>query len=104
MTTFDSREKAYEGKFAHDQELEFKIVTRAKRRLAYWAAEQMGLDEDARETYAEEVLKASITQNPSAVDKIVADFGGKSIGLGKTEVLRQREKCYQEARKHFMEE
>ena len=31
MTTFDDRENAFENKFAHDQEMQFKAIARALR-------------------------------------------------------------------------
>lgn len=104
MTTFEDRELAYEKKYAQDQETEFKITAYARRLLGRWAAEQMGYDEEEAESYAEEVLKASIGMGTTAVDKIVEDFGGKAIGLGKSEVIRQREHCYHEARERFLKE
>ena len=43
MTTFDEREQAFEGKFAHDQEMAFRVTARRNRLLGQWAAAQMGL-------------------------------------------------------------
>lgn len=104
MTTFDERESAYETKYAKDKETEFKIMAYARRLLGKWAAQQMRLGEEEATAYAEEVLKASIGQGTTAVDKIATDFGGKAIGLGKSEIIRQREIFYQQARFHFLGE
>ena len=46
MTSFDDREKAYEKKFAHDAELEFKASARRNKLLGVWAAEKMGMTGD----------------------------------------------------------
>ncbi len=43
MTTFDEREKDFEARFKHDQELQFKVTARRNRLLGLWAAGQMGL-------------------------------------------------------------
>ena len=43
MTTFDDRERAFETKFAHDEEMKFRITARRNRLLGEWAARQMGL-------------------------------------------------------------
>ena len=40
MTTFDDRERAFEAKYAHDQELQFKVAARRNRLVAAWAAER----------------------------------------------------------------
>ena len=45
MTTFDDRERAFETKFAHDEEMKFRITARRNRLLGEWAARQMGLSE-----------------------------------------------------------
>ncbi|NBO19216.1 MAG: DUF1476 family protein, partial [Proteobacteria bacterium] len=42
MTTFDDRDKAFENKFAHDEELKFKIHARAVKLLGLWAAGLLG--------------------------------------------------------------
>ena len=34
MTTFDDRERAFEEKFARDQDLQFKILARRNRMVA----------------------------------------------------------------------
>ena len=52
MTTFDNREQAFESKFAHDEELDFKAKARRNRQLGLWAGELMGLEGDHLEQYA----------------------------------------------------
>ena len=47
MTTFDKREDAFEKKFAHDEELQFKAAARRNKLLGLWAAEKMGIAGDA---------------------------------------------------------
>ena len=52
MTTFDDREKGFEGKFAHDAELEFKATARRNKLLGLWAGELMGLEGQHLDDYA----------------------------------------------------
>jgi hypothetical protein len=40
MTTFDKRENAFEERFAHDAELQFKITARRNKLVGQWAAEK----------------------------------------------------------------
>ena len=47
MTTFDEREKDFEARFKHDQELQFKVTARRNRLLGLWAAGLMGLGGEA---------------------------------------------------------
>ena len=41
---FDDRERAFENKYARDQEMQFKIVARRNRLLGKWAAQEDGAD------------------------------------------------------------
>ena len=54
MPTFNDREKAEEAKYAHDQELEFKVNARRNKLLGLWAAELMGMSGETAEAYARE--------------------------------------------------
>ena len=38
MTTFDDRENAFEAKFAHDSEMQFRAEARRNKLLGLWAA------------------------------------------------------------------
>jgi hypothetical protein len=62
MTTFDDREQAFENKFAHDENVEFKAVARRNRMLGLWAAGLMGLEGDHIEEYARAVIKSDFEQ------------------------------------------
>ena len=62
MTTFDDREQAFENKFAHDEELEFKAVARRNRMLGVWAAGLMGLEGDHVDEYAKAVVRSDFEQ------------------------------------------
>ena len=76
MTSFEDREKGFERKFAHDEELKFKAMARRNRLLGLWAAEQMGIAGDDAQTYAREVVKADL-EEPGDEDvfrKIRKDF------------------------------
>lgn len=58
MTTFDNREKAFEEKYAHDQELQFKVNARRNKLFGLWVAKQMGKDGAEAEQYAKDVVMA----------------------------------------------
>ena len=59
---FKDREKGFESKFAHDQEMQFKIMNRRNRLLGLWAAEQMGKTGDAAAAYAKDVVAADFEE------------------------------------------
>ena len=82
MTAFDNREKEFEARFKHDQELQFKVTARRNRLLGLWAAERMGLAGDAAQSYAKEVVEAEFKGGDRhVVAKLVADLAAKGQGV-----------------------
>ena len=78
MPTFDDREKEFEARFKHDQELQFKVKARRNRMLGLWAAERMGLSADAADAYAKEVIDAEFHGGDRhIVEKVCADLNAK---------------------------
>ena len=56
MSTFDERKDAFENKFAHEQNLIFKIEALRNKMLGAWAAGVKGLDEDKTEEYIRKIF------------------------------------------------
>ncbi len=79
MSTFNDREAAYENKYAHDEEMKFKIAARANKLLGLWAAGLLGKSDDDAATYALEVIKSDFEEagHEDVVRKVVADFNGE---------------------------
>jgi hypothetical protein len=91
MTNFEDREKGFERKFAHDEELKFKATARRNRLLGLWAAAQLGLAGDAAQAYARDVIKADLAE-PGEEDvfrKIRADFDAKGVNQSDHQIRRQ---------------
>ena len=83
MTSFEDRERAFEAKFAHDEEMQFRITARRNRLLGEWAAKLMGLENV--EDYARAVVKSDFEQ-PGDDDVLRKVFGDlKSAGDSATE-------------------
>ena len=81
MTTFEDREKGFERKFAHDEELKFKATARRNKLLGLWAADKLGLTGDEAQAYAREIVKADLAE-PGEEDvfrKVRSDFDAKGI-------------------------
>lgn len=79
MSTFDDRENAFEAKFAHDAEMQFKAQARANKLLGLWAADLMGKTGDDAAAYALEVITADFEEagHEDVVRKVVGDLGDK---------------------------
>jgi hypothetical protein len=88
MTTFDDRERGFEAKFAHDQEVEFKAVARRNRLLGLWAAELMGLQSKHREDYAKAVVKSDFEQpgEDDVLRKVFEDLKGSGVAASEGDV------------------
>ena len=79
MTTFNEREKGFEQKYKHDQDLQFKVNARRNKLLGLWAAEQMGLSGADAEAYAKQVVQADFEKpgDSDVVAKVVNDLSAK---------------------------
>ena len=62
MTTFDDRKNAFENKFAHDAEMQFKAHARSNKMLGLWAASLLGKSGAEADAYAMEVVKADFVE------------------------------------------
>ncbi len=93
MTTFDDRENAFEAKFAHDSEMQFKAEARRNKLLGLWAAGLMGKSAEDAAAYAMTVVAADFEEagDEDVVRKVVGDLAGKadaaSVRLKMVELL-----------------
>jgi len=80
MTTFEDRENAFENKFAHDSEMQFRAEARRNKLAGLWAAGLLGRSDAEAAAYAMEVVSADFDEAGSedVVRKLVADLGGKA--------------------------
>ena len=80
MTIFDDREHAFEAKFAHDAEMQFRVEARRNKLVAAWAAELLGKTGADAEAYAATVVAADFAEAGDAdvLRKLAADLNGKA--------------------------
>jgi hypothetical protein len=80
MANFNDREKAFENKFAHDAEMQFKADAKRNKLLGLWAAELLGKSSDDAAAYALEVVKSNFAEPGQEVvyRKISDDLGDKA--------------------------
>ena len=83
MSGMDDRLAAFEAKFAHDEQLSFKVTARRNKLVALWAAEMMGKPEDALQAYVIEVISSDFEEagDEDVIRKVSADLeaAGKSV-------------------------
>lgn len=80
MTTFDDRENAFESKFAHDADMQFRAEARRNKLLGLWAAGLLGKSDDDAAAYAMSVVSADFEEAgiEDVVRKVAADLGALS--------------------------
>ncbi len=106
MTTFNEREKAFEDKYKHDQELQFKVEVRRNKLLGLWVAEHLGLAGDEAQAYAKEVVAADFEEPGDAdvVRKILGDLGAKGVEIGEDQLRKKMAELVPVAKEQVMTE
>ena len=106
MTTFDKREKVFEDKYKHDQELQFKVEVRRNKLLGLWVAELLGLSGADAEAYAKEVVRADF-EEPGVDDvirKIQGDAAPKNLDLSEHRIRKKMDELTVVAKEQVMTE
>ena len=105
MTTFDDRERAFETKYARDEEMQFRITARRNRLLGEWAARLMGLNEAEAESYAKDVIRADFEEagDDDVIRKLLGDLISAGVEVDEAAIRQALEHKTVEARRHFVE-
>lgn len=106
MTGFSDREKAKEGKYAHDQELEFKIVARRNKLVGMWAAGLMGKSDEEAEAYGKEVVIADLEEagEEDVFRKLRGDLDAAGVDCSDHQIRKHMESLMETAREQVMNE
>ncbi|MGO9134514.1 MAG: DUF1476 domain-containing protein [Methylovirgula sp.] len=104
MTTFDEREKAFEAKLAHDEELKFKATVRRNKWLGLWAAEKLGKSGADAEDYAADVIAVELEEqgDEGVFKKLRADFDAASVTLSDHQIRREMDALFAQATEEIM--
>ena len=105
MTTFDDREKAFEAKFAHDEEFAVRVTARRNRLLGHWAAEKLKLTAEETDAYAKAVVQADFEEagEEDVVRKLLGDLVAAGIDIDEAQVRAAIEEKTIEARRQLLE-
>ena len=78
MSTFDERKDAFENRFAHEQNLTFKVEALRNKMLGAWVAEVKGFDEEKTEQYIKDVVKSDFQEagDEDVFRKLQSDLKG----------------------------
>ncbi len=102
MEKFDERKKSFEKKFAHDEELKFKVASKRNKYLGQWASQILGYDTEKEKIYIQSVIKADFKEagDEDVFRKIKLDLKDRNIS---DEDIREKIKEFDEkARSDFI--
>ena len=105
MTSFDERERAFEAKFARDEELQFRIHARRNRLLGQWAADRMGLTPEEADAYAKSVVQADFEEagDEDVIRKLAGDLTAAAVEISDAEIRSMLNEKAAEARRQFID-
>lgn len=95
MSVFGDREKAFENKFAHDEELRFKAIARRNRLFGELIGGRLDKTGDALDAYAKEVVVADL-EEPGDADilrKVTADLEAAGIAMTQEDLQAELAMC-----------
>ena len=105
MTSMTDRERAFETKFARDEEVQFRLAARRNKLFGLWAAARMGLTAEEADAYAVSVVQADFEEagDEDVLRKVAADLTAADRGLPDAELRAELDAMMVEARRQFLE-
>ena len=102
MGNFDDREKSFEKKFAHDEELQFKIGARRNKYLGQWVSQILGYDQEKEKEYIQLVIKADMEEagEEDVFRKIQSDL--KDHNIPEEEIRKKMDELNEKAKSEFI--
>ncbi|WP_442681043.1 DUF1476 domain-containing protein [Sphingomonas sp. ASY06-1R] len=104
MSTFDDRERAFETKFARDEEMAFRVTARRNRLVGTWAAGLMGLTPEETDAYAKAVVQADFEEagDEDVIRKLMGDLLSANVETDESRVRSALHDATIEARRQLM--
>ena len=101
MSSFDEREKSFEKKFAHDEELQFKVNARRNKYLGQWASRILGYDEERENVYIQSVIKADFAEagDEDVFRKVKEDL--KNHNIPDEDIRKKMDELNEKAKSEF---
>ena len=102
MSSFDDREKSFEKKFAHDEELQFKVSARRNKYLGQWASQILGYDQEKETEYIQSVIKADFEEagDEDVFRKLKVDL--KDHNISDEEIRKKMDELNEKAKSEFI--
>ena len=94
--------KSFEKKFAHDDELQFKISARRNKYIGQWASQILGYNSDQEKEYIQSVIKADFAEagDEDVFRKVKADL--KDHNILDEEIRKKMDELNEKAKSEFI--
>ena len=101
MSTFDERKKSFEKKFAHDEELQFKVSARRNKYIGQWVSQILGYNTDQEKEYIQSVIKADFAEagDEDVFRKVKSDL--KDHNISDEDIRKKMEELNEKAKMDF---
>ena len=101
MSSFDEREKGFEKKFAHDEELQFKVSARRNKYIGQWVSQILGFNSDKEKEYIQSVIKADFAEagDEDVFRKVKEDL--KDNNISDEEIRKKMNELNEKAKSEF---
>ncbi len=105
MSQFNDRERAFETKYARDEDMQFRIIARRNRLLGEWAAGLMGLTDAEAGSYAKDVIRSDFEEagDQDVIRKVLADLTAAGVDSDEDQVVEALRNKEIEARRQIIE-
>lgn len=104
--SFNDREKAFEDKYKHDQEVQFRVDVRRNKLLGLWAAELLDLKGAEAEAYAKEVISSDFEEagHEDVYRKVMGDLTDKKVDISEHRLRKKMDELLEVAKQQVMTE
>ena len=101
MSSFDEREKGFEKKFAHDEELQFKVSARRNKYIGEWASKILGYNPGQEKEYIQSVIKADFAEagDDDVFRKVKEDL--KDHNISDEDIRKKMDELNEKAKSDF---
>ena len=101
MSSFDEREKGFEKKFAHDEELQFKVSALINKYIGEWASKILCYNPDREKEYIQSVIKADFAEvgDDDVFRKVKEDL--KDHNISDEDIRKKMDELNEKAKSDF---
>ena len=101
MEKFDERKKSFEKKFAHDEELKFKVAAKRNKYLGQWASQKLGYNPEQEKEYIQSIIKADFAEagDQDVFRKLKEDL--KNQNISEEEIRNKMDELNEKAKFDF---